>query len=65
VLAAGHNSWEQQAQLLPSTGSDDDYFGRSVAIYQDTIVVGSIFHVFGDEESFNNAGAVYVYERTG
>lgn len=57
--------WVQQTRLEPSTGENDDNFGRSLAIYKDTIVVGSLFHDFGDETTLRNSGAAYVYEWTG
>ncbi|KAJ8603551.1 hypothetical protein CTAYLR_004875 [Chrysophaeum taylorii] len=48
----------QVAKLKASDGSEYDYFGWSVAIFENTIVVGSIL----DDEENTNAGAAYVFD---
>ena len=45
--STGGTAWRQQAKLLPNDGAADDYFGSSVAIYGDTIVVGA----HGDDDN--------------
>jgi len=62
VFTRTGTTWTEQAKLMPSDGALDDYFGRSVAIDGDTIVVGANF---GDNDSGQNSGAVYVFLRTG
>jgi hypothetical protein len=54
-----HNgtTWEQQYKLLAPDGEGGDSFGRRVAIYGDTVVVGS--HL--DDSS----GSAYVFAREG
>ena len=49
----------QLMKLLPSDGVRDDNFGRSIAIDNNIVAVGS-FH--GDE--FANSGAVYLFDAT-
>ena len=52
-------NWTQIAKLTASDGAADDYFGRSVSIDGDTIVIGSPNEdVYG-----SNSGAAYVYTR--
>ena len=71
VRTAG--AWSQQAYLKASNTDVQDYFGTSVAISGDTVVVGAYF-----EDSFatgvngiqtnnatTNAGAAYVFVRSG
>lgn len=61
--------WQQEAYLKASNTGSGDFFGSSVAISGDVIVVGAEFedssagginHGGGDESAFN-AGAAYVY----
>ncbi len=47
------NSWEEVSKLQPDDGGRLDYFGNSVSVYDDTVIVGSIFH---------DAGAAYVFK---
>ncbi len=56
----GPNAWGLMATLVPSDGAQEDYFGRGLAIYADTIVIGS---ETADVNSRVDAGAAYVYER--
>jgi len=68
--------WVQQAYIKPPVLSSGDTFGHSVSISGNTVVVGapnedsnqtfitSGFFASADN-SANNAGAVYVYQRTG
>ncbi len=52
--------WTEQ-KLTASDGAQGDYFGHSVAIHADTLVVGANF----DDDLGNNSGSVYVYARSG
>ena len=47
----------EDAKLLPSDGVTRDNFGYSVAIFGDTVAVGSI----GDDDLGNMTGSAYVY----
>jgi hypothetical protein len=52
-------SWTQQKKLLGETA--DDYFGRSVSISGDYVIVGAQ----GNDTAFSDAGAAYIYKRDG
>lgn len=52
--------WEPEAKLLPEQGSEQAYFGFSVAISGDFAVVGAIYA----DDLGNDSGAAYVFERT-
>lgn len=55
----GENAWGQTAKLLPSDSSTSDWFGESVSVSGNTIVVGAPWA----DASGTNSGAVYVFER--
>ena len=65
--------WSQQAYLKSSNSDEDDFFGGSVAISGDILVVGSSVEDSNgrgvDGEQHNNfsssSGAAYVFSRTG
>lgn len=73
VFVRDAGAWRQQAYLKASNSDNPDYFGYSVAVDGDTIVVGAPQEasnaqgIDGDQSdnSSRNAGAVYVFERTG
>lgn len=54
--------WTQQQRLIANDGGADDYFGHSVAISGDTVVVGA--HV-DDIVANANQGSAYVFVRSG
>ncbi|HZW11343.1 MAG TPA: FG-GAP repeat protein [Phycisphaerales bacterium] len=56
--AAAQEGWSQRAKLTAPDGQAGDWFGRSVAVNGDTLLIGADGH---DEER----GAVYVFERVG
>lgn len=51
-------TWSQEAQLSASDGVSGDFFGATVAVDGDTIVIGAPF-------SNNGTGAAYVFTRKG
>ena len=56
------STWSQEAKLIASDGSTSyDYFGYSVAVHGDMILVGSIYGLGSGAHS----GAVYVYRYDG
>ena len=73
VFIRENGTWRQQAYLKASNTETEDYFGTSVILQGNTLVVSAPFedsastNVNGDQT--NNAapasGAVYVFERTG
>ncbi|MFN0010963.1 MAG: FG-GAP repeat protein [Phycisphaerales bacterium] len=73
VFVRTGTTWTQQAYLKASNTGTNDFFGVSVAISGDTVVVGapgeasSATGVNGNQvnNSFINAGAAYVFVRSG
>ena len=65
--------WSEQASVKASNGRADDWFGSSVALSGDTLVVGARFEdsaargVAGNQSdtSAPDSGAAYVFTRTG
>jgi len=55
------STWQDVAQLLSTGTGPFQTFGRAVALDGDTILVGAP----GDREGVFNAGAAYVFERSG
>jgi len=53
--------WTLQDKFTVNTGSPSDFFGVATALSADTALVGASL----DDDGGNNAGAVYVYQRTG
>ena len=56
-----NGNWQLQQRLEASDGAVADYFGRSVAIDGETIVVGSYL----DDVGAGDQGSAYVYSRSG
>jgi len=54
----GGATWSETAKLVASDAAEDDFFGYSVAIDDDAIVVGA----FGDDD---DTGSAYVFRTTG
>jgi hypothetical protein len=67
------STWLQQAYLQEPISGINDFFGGAVALVDDTLVVGaygedsSATGIGGNQmdNSADNAGAVYIYQRTG
>jgi trimeric autotransporter adhesin len=69
VFVRANGAWSQQAYLKASNPGATDVFGRAVAIWGDTIVVGARGEDSnGSSQTDNSAGesgAAYVFSRTG
>jgi RHS repeat-associated protein/uncharacterized repeat protein (TIGR01451 family) len=61
VFVRDGGSWTQQAVLTADGAIANDYFGYSVAISGDTVVIGA----YGDDDRGSSAGAAYVFVRNG
>ncbi|MGE0128251.1 MAG: putative Ig domain-containing protein [Blastocatellales bacterium] len=61
VFARTGTVWSQQQKLTASDAAADDWFGWSVGISGETIVVGALF----DDDAGGNSGSAYVFMRTG
>ncbi|MEI7932041.1 MAG: hypothetical protein WCI21_03170 [Alphaproteobacteria bacterium] len=59
VFVRSGTTWTEQAYLKASAPAFLDFFGTSVAVSGDSIVVGAPF------EDFSDSGAAYVFVRTG
>ena len=51
-------NWINQGKLSASDGSEDDFFGGSVSISEDNIVVGA---VGDDNDGFTSSGSAYIF----
>jgi len=51
--------WTEQQKLLASDGAAGDYFGRSVSISGDTVIVGA----YWDDDNGTSSGSAYVFVR--
>jgi subtilisin-like proprotein convertase family protein len=51
--------WQQVAKLIPSDGTRDDFFGWSVAISGNNIIVGA----YGDDDKGSRSGSAYIFQR--
>ena len=56
----GGATYDQVAKLTASDGAEWDYFGKSVAIDGDTVVVAA----YGDDDAGDRSGSVYVFRTT-
>jgi hypothetical protein len=61
VFVRHETGWTLQQKLTASDGAPYGFFGTSVAISGDTIVVGA----YGDQNAGNYSGAAYVFVRDG
>jgi hypothetical protein len=62
VFVRAGTTWSQQAYLKASNGDQADHFGYSLAISDDTVVVGARRQ---GPQTANAAGAAYVFVRSG
>ena len=51
--------WSNEQKLKPSDGSQENYFGYQIEVFENTLVVSACGDVNNDPES----GSVYVYEK--
>lgn len=61
VFVRTGGAWAQQAKLIALDGAENDFFGISVAVSSDTVVVGAN----GDDDAGASSGSVYVFVRSG
>ena len=54
------SNWTQVAKLTADDGADSDYFGNSVSIDGDTVVIGAQY----DDVKGESSGSAYVFTRT-
>ena len=61
VFRYNGSAWVQEAKLTASDGEADDYFGVSVSISGDMVVVGA----YGDDGVPANSGSAYIFRYDG
>lgn len=61
----GTNAWDAGTKIVADDAHTNDWFGASVSIHGDYAVVGVEGYDGGDGDPLANAGAVYIYHRTG
>ena len=54
-----NDSWNQFTKLTASDGTNTDQFGWSVAIYNDTTIIGAAKH---DHNEISNSGGAYIFK---
>jgi len=62
IFTRSGTTWTQQAKLVASDAQASDYFGHSVAIDGDTVVVGARLE---DPGAISDAGSAYIFTRSG
>lgn len=58
LFARSGTSWMQQAKLIASDAEDGDYFGQSVDISGETIIIGA----YADGDDGVNSGSAYIFQ---
>lgn len=59
VFSRTSGSWTEEQKLTPHDGATQSYFGTSVSIHGDTVLVGAN----GDDEAGTDAGGAYLFRR--
>jgi uncharacterized repeat protein (TIGR01451 family) len=62
VFVRSGTTWTQQSELTASDPNNGDFFGWSLTMNSNTVVIGS---VSGDSGTVTNSGAAYVFVRNG
>jgi FG-GAP repeat len=58
----GTNKWSEIKKLVASDGSSGDHFGVSIAINEDTVVIGAYLENFDNTDGLDT-GAAYLFRR--
>jgi len=61
IMARSGQTWSQQAKLVAPSPKHEDFFGSAVAIKEGRVLVGAP----GDDDHWKDAGAIYIYVRSG
>ena len=61
IFVRNGTSWSQQAKLTASDAAAGDFFGVSVGIYGDYVIIGAD----RDDDAGNNSGSAYIFVRNG
>ena len=60
VFVHQDGKWIEQAKLIAPDGAADDRFARSVALFDDSALIGAMF----TDDSGENSGSAYVFSRS-
>ena len=61
IFQRNGSNWIEQVKLTASDGIDDHYFGWSVSISGDCVVIGA----FGDDDNGFGSGSAYIFQGNG
>jgi len=61
VFRESEGLWQQVAKLTASDAAPFDFFGASVSVSDDMIVVGA----YGDDDGGNSSGSAYLFKKVG
>ncbi len=61
IYTRSGSTWTEQAKLTPADGTVDNYFGYSVSLFEDYVVIGA----YSDDDNGNSSGSAYVFKRSG
>ena len=62
VDSDGNESWiSNEIKIFPSDGEYNDYFGKSISLYENWLAVSSIY----DDENGYKSGSVYIFHYNG
>ncbi len=61
VYVRSGTDWNHEAKLTSTNAAAGDYFGHSVSVADDTVVVGA----YGDDDNGSESGSAYVFVRSG
>jgi len=61
IFKRDSDKWSELAKILPNEVDEHDWFGLSLAMEKNTLVVGAP----GDDDNGHRAGALYIFERNG
>ena len=61
IFQRNGTNWIEQTKLVASDGALDDYFGRSVSISGDYVLIGA----YGDDDNGSSSGSAYIFHFDG
>jgi hypothetical protein len=60
IFEKTNNQWTQKTKLIPNDGEEYDEFGNSVAISENTILIGAV----RNDDNGWDSGSAYIFEKT-
>ena len=65
VFTRSGTTWSQQQKLFHPNGRQYDYFGENMQLDGDNLIVSAHYEPHNSGGSYDNAGAVYIWTRSG